>query len=83
MKSTNTVNNLVRSRSRWAAVVSTAVLTLWAADAAAVGTRSFVLDSLDSFEGGDLAGVSIASDGSVRAGARARTYFGRRKRSMS
>ena len=54
--------------SRWAAVVSTAVLTLWAADAAAVGTRSFVLDSLDSFEGGDLAGVSIASDGSVRAG---------------
>jgi hypothetical protein len=33
-----------------------------------VGTRSFQLDSLDKLSGGDLQGVSITSDGVVRAG---------------
>jgi hypothetical protein len=37
-------------------------------DAHAVGTRRFVLDSLKTLEGGDLTGVAIASDGTVRAG---------------
>jgi hypothetical protein len=45
--------------------VSTALL---AGDVQAVGTRRFLMNSLSSFEGGDLAGVAIASDGSVRAG---------------
>src|ERR671910_472543 len=37
-------------------------------DAGAVGTRTFVLDSLDKMSGGDLTGVSVSSDGTVRAG---------------
>ncbi|MFP6683883.1 MAG: hypothetical protein VB934_04185 [Polyangiaceae bacterium] len=37
-------------------------------DVDAVGTRTFVLDSLDSFKGGDLEGVAISSDGAVSAG---------------
>ena len=37
-------------------------------DARAVGTRTFVLDSLDKLSGGDLKGVSVGSDGAVRAG---------------
>lgn len=37
-------------------------------DAFAVGTRRFVLNTFDSFQGGDATGVSIGSDGSVRAG---------------
>lgn len=41
---------------------------LAAQDAGAVGTRTFVLDSLDKMSGGDLKGVSISSDGTVRAG---------------
>jgi hypothetical protein len=36
--------------------------------AGAVGTRTFHLDTLDDFKGGDLTGVSIDSSGSVRAG---------------
>src|SRR5687767_4095503 len=36
--------------------------------AGAVGTRTFQLDTLDEFKGGDLTGVSIDSQGSVRAG---------------
>jgi hypothetical protein len=39
-----------------------------AGDAGAVGTRTFVLDTLDKMSGGDLKGVSIGSDGTVRAG---------------
>ncbi|MCC6523699.1 MAG: hypothetical protein IT373_13670 [Polyangiaceae bacterium] len=42
--------------------------TLAAGDAAAVGTRQHVLDSLKTFEGGDLTGVSVASNGTVQAG---------------
>lgn len=37
-------------------------------DAEAVGTRTFVLDSLDKMSGGDLKGVAVSSDGGVRAG---------------
>jgi hypothetical protein len=37
-------------------------------DAQAVGTRTFTLDTLDKLSGGDLKGVSVGSDGSVRAG---------------
>lgn len=39
-----------------------------ASQAQAVGTRSFKLMDDKSFDGGDLAGVAIASDGTVRAG---------------
>ncbi len=39
-----------------------------AEDAGAVGTRTFVLDSLEKMSGGDLKGVSVSSDGTVRAG---------------
>ncbi len=41
---------------------------LAARDARAVGTRSFELDSLEKLSGGDLKGVSVGSDGVVRAG---------------
>lgn len=37
-------------------------------DARAVGTRTFVLDTLDKLSGGDLKGVAVSSDGAVRAG---------------
>lgn len=37
-------------------------------DARAVGTRTFVLDTIDTFSGGDLKGVAVSSDGAVRAG---------------
>jgi hypothetical protein len=43
-------------------------LFLFVHDAGAVGTRTFVLDTLEKMQGGDLKGVSIASDGTVRAG---------------
>lgn len=36
--------------------------------ASAVGTRTFELDTLEELEGGDLTGVSVASNGTVRAG---------------
>src|SRR3984957_12058253 len=36
--------------------------------ALAVGTRTFELDTLEKLSGGDLKGVSIGSDGVVRAG---------------
>jgi outer membrane protein assembly factor BamB len=37
-------------------------------DAEAVGTRTFVLDSLEKLSGGDLKGTAVSSDGAVRAG---------------
>jgi hypothetical protein len=40
----------------------------FARDAGAVGTRTFVLDTLDKMSGGDLKGVSVGADGTVRAG---------------
>ncbi len=39
-----------------------------ASPARAVGTRTFDLDTLDEFSGGDLEGVAVGSDGVVRAG---------------
>lgn len=48
---------------------SVAVTPLFVArDAGAVGTRTFVLDSLEKMSGGDLKGVAVSSDGTVRAG---------------
>jgi hypothetical protein len=41
---------------------------LVAGTARAVGTRTFELDSLDKLSGGDLKGVTVGSDGVVRAG---------------
>lgn len=49
----------------FAAVLASAFVSL---PAGAVGTRTFVLDSLEKMSGGDLKGVSVASDGTVRAG---------------
>lgn len=37
-------------------------------DAGAVGTRTFVLDTLEKMSGGDLKGVAVSSDGVVRPG---------------
>jgi hypothetical protein len=53
-----------------AALVAALVVTPIAAsrDAGAVGTRTFVLDTLDKLSGGDLKGVAVSSDGAVRAG---------------
>jgi hypothetical protein len=42
--------------------------SLVAGDARAVGTRTFELDTLEKLSGGDLKGVSVESDGVVRAG---------------
>lgn len=39
-----------------------------AADAHAVGTRTFQLDALDDFKGGDFTGTSVDSNGNLRAG---------------
>src|SRR5580704_16466784 len=51
--------------------VLTALTTAGAAvtaAAGAVGTRTFELDTLDKLSGGDVKGVSVGSDGVVRAG---------------
>ncbi|MEO6418150.1 MAG: hypothetical protein ABIP39_01995 [Polyangiaceae bacterium] len=52
------------------AVLASSLLTtvLLAGQASAVGTRTFDLDTLDEFSGGDLKGVAVSSDGAVRAG---------------
>src|SRR4051794_35705007 len=50
----------------FAALVAAAVVV--ATDAGAVGTRTFVLDTLEKLSGGDLHGVAVSSDGAVRAG---------------
>ncbi len=47
--------------------LASAVLVI-ASPAAAVGTRTFDLDTLDELSGGDLQGVAVGSDGIVRAG---------------
>jgi hypothetical protein len=46
----------------------TSLVLLVAAQAAAVGTRRFVLDEASEFKGGDLKGVALDSAGHVRAG---------------
>jgi hypothetical protein len=57
---------------RWTHVAVVAALAaaplLSASDASAVGTRTFVLDTLEKLSGGDLKGVAVSSDGGVRAG---------------
>lgn len=59
----------LRSLARTTLVVGLALAPLLATgDAGAVGTRTFVLDTLDKMSGGDLKGVSVSSDGTVRAG---------------
>lgn len=55
------------SRAALAAAVLVVPLVT-TADATAVGTRTFVLDTLEKLSGGDLKGVSVSSDGAVRAG---------------
>lgn len=57
----------MRSPSRLALAAGLAVLAL-APSAAAVGTRTFDLDTLEELSGGDLKGVAVGSDGVVRAG---------------
>lgn len=62
---------LVRRRRGHAAVLSSLVVLAamtMASSAGAVGTRTFVLDNLEKLSGGDLKGVSVSSDGTVRAG---------------
>jgi hypothetical protein len=49
-------------------VVAAAALALFVVPAEAVGTRTFVIDTLDNFKGGDIEGVSVDSNGNVRAG---------------
>jgi hypothetical protein len=56
-------------RIRALCVACAALVGAFAArDARAVGTRTFELDTLDRLSGGDLKGVSVGSDGVVRAG---------------
>jgi hypothetical protein len=43
-------------------------LVFAAAEAGAVGTRRFILESGDDFKGGDLEGVAVDTQGQVRAG---------------
>jgi hypothetical protein len=50
------------------ACVAASVVSLVTGDAQAVGTRTFELDSLEKLSGGDLNGVTVGSDGVVRAG---------------
>lgn len=57
--------SLARAATAIALVLSSVALST---DARAVGTRTFVLDTLDKLSGGDLKGVAVSSDGTVRAG---------------
>jgi hypothetical protein len=49
-------------------VLLAALPLLVSSPAGAVGPRAFTLDTLDKLSGGDLKGVSVGSDGTVRAG---------------
>lgn len=65
------IGSLIRHVGARSAVMTSLVaapLLLCTTDAEAVGTRTFVLDSLEKMQGGDLKGVAVASDGTVRAG---------------
>ncbi|WP_437853592.1 hypothetical protein [Sorangium sp. So ce363] len=53
---------------RWLLAAAVAAVGLVALPAHAVGTRSFELRSLEDLKGGDLTGVSVDSNGAVRAG---------------
>ena len=54
--------------TRYAALLCALACVLAALPAGAVGTRTFLLDTLDDLKGGDLTGVSVDSNGNVRAG---------------
>ncbi|HEX3345485.1 MAG TPA: hypothetical protein VHS09_12965 [Polyangiaceae bacterium] len=58
----------MRLRAFFVAGGAALVGALVAHDARAVGTRTFELDTLDKLSGGDLKGVTVGSDGVVRAG---------------
>jgi hypothetical protein len=58
----------MRSGGLFVLATAVASASFGASDAAAVGTRSFELDSLEKLSGGDVKGVSVGSDGVVRAG---------------
>ncbi len=49
-----------------AVIIAAAIIPV--STASAVGTRTFQLDKLDDLKGGDLTGVSVDSNGTVRAG---------------
>ncbi|MBK8217887.1 MAG: hypothetical protein IPK71_29515 [Myxococcales bacterium] len=57
-----------RFRSFRARLPSRPLPPVVALPAHAVGTRTFVLDSIERLSGGDLKGVAVGSDGVVRAG---------------
>lgn len=57
-----------RFRSFVLASLAASTAGLVALPAHAVGTRTFVLDSIERLSGGDLKGVAVGSDGVVRAG---------------
>jgi len=58
----------MRFRALLVVAASLATLVIAPRDARAVGTRTFELDTIDDLSGGDLRGVSVGSDGVVRAG---------------
>jgi hypothetical protein len=58
----------MRSFASFVAAAAFAAWTSFGSDAGAVGTRTFELDSLDKMSGGDSEGVTVGSDGVVRAG---------------
>jgi hypothetical protein len=58
----------MRLRAPWLAAATVGAIAIASSDARAVGTRTFELDSLEKLSGGDLKGVSVGSDGVVRAG---------------
>jgi hypothetical protein len=58
----------MRLRALFVAGVAVCAGGLAGPDAGAVGTRTFELDSLEALSGGDLQGVTVGSDGVVRAG---------------
>jgi uncharacterized repeat protein (TIGR03803 family) len=55
-------------RLRAVFALTSAAAAAFTGDAWAVGTRTFELDSLEKLSGGDVKGVSVGSDGVVRAG---------------
>lgn len=60
-------SSMVRRAGALAALAVGSVFFV-AKGARAVGTRTFVLDTLEKLSGGDLNGVAVGSDGTVRAG---------------
>jgi hypothetical protein len=58
----------MRAGAVFVLAASAAALVAPTREAGAVGTRTFELDSLERLSGGDAKGVSVGSDGVVRAG---------------